>query len=194
MSDSKPKSYHPDYGLYRCPECKRSMNVYVNATCAVTFRVDDDGYVMGKKTNQEEYAQRSVATCSDCGYQGLLGKFLMGYRDETLDACPDCEHPMEIPASDCEPNGTPKPDANVFCRECEGHMYPLADWKAKGWRCLESSVVFYTYSRKSCPSCGASVDFVDVTGKARDDMMLCRCSGCTRWWAEPEDGHPDHSF
>lgn len=106
------------------------------------------------------------------------------YMAPEYDTCPDCEHDMAL-----MPNGK-----EVFCPECEGHIFPLDEWKAKGWKCLENIVIFYKFSRKKCPSCGESTDFVDVTGKARDGYMLCRCSTCTRWWAEPEDGHPDHSF
>jgi len=186
--------YHPDFGLYRCPKCERNAHVQLAAACTVTFQVNDDGYVLDKHTSNESYTMDTVAECTDCGYRGPLSTFLMGYRDERLDRCPDCEFPMEIPADDCDADGTPKPDATVFCRVCEGHTFPLADWREKGWRCLESVVVFYKSTRKSCPSCGESEDFVDVTGKARDGYMLCRCSHCTRWWAEPEDGHPDHSF
>jgi len=190
----KPKSYHPDDGLYRCPQCEGNANVKIIAQCQVVFQVNDDGYVVNKRTGGEHYNLGNTVECLDCGYKGLLGTFLMGYCDESLDPCPECEHTMEIPAADCDANGTPGPDATVHCRECDAHTFPLVDWRERGWQCLATKVKWYGRARKSCPRCAERVDFVDVTGKARDGMMLCRCSACAHWWAEPEDGHPDHDF
>ena len=193
----RTNEYHADDGLYNCPKCKAAENVTVKATCDRVLKLNDDGVMLDASTYNVEYAQDCDAECDNpkCGHKGKLREFLIGYVDGYhMDACPDCEHVMAIMPDHIGADGKPTDKAEVFCPECEGHIFPLADWKAKGWRCLENIVVFYPNPRKSCPSCGETVDFVDVTGKARGGYMLCRCGPCTRWWAEPEDGHPSHSF
>ncbi len=192
----RTNEYHADDGRYGCLKCKLATNINVTASCTRVLKLDDDGLVLDASTYNETYDQNSTAECDNpkCGHKGKLREFLIGYRDNRLDACPDCEHPMAIMPEGIGADGKPTDDAEVFCPECEGQLHKLADWKAKGWRCLESIVVFYKFTRKSCPSCGQSTEFVDVTGKARDGYMLCRCGPCTHWWAEPEDGHPSHSF
>jgi hypothetical protein len=192
----RTNEYHADDGMYECPKCKLATHITVKATCDRVLALNDDGVMLGWATYNESYDQTCDAECNNpkCGYKGKLREFLIGYVDGYhMDACPDCEHVMAIMPDHIGADGKPIDDADVFCHECEGQLHKLADWKAKGWRCLEAVVVFYKSTRKSCPSCGAP-DHVDVTGKARDGYMLCRCGDCAHWWAEPEDGHPSYNF
>jgi len=92
------KSYGPHDAIYQCPRCVAYNTADVIAACTVKLR-EDDGRVQELSPCAIQWSIRSVATCSKCGHEDMLIRFVAAYLDEDLAWCPKCDSRMWIHAA-----------------------------------------------------------------------------------------------